>query len=158
MAASFEAGWRVRGEDASGPPPKRRPTPSAAAVFWGPRAKHIQSAAAESFAGGVDSPIDNVVSKDGEFEESYNHDTLGPASSATDRYELAGSRGRVVLDEQGEPVRWVDGPAIAIASTSVRASTRRSSGPSAPARPSLTTLLASSRRLIATRIKVKVKG
>jgi len=106
MAAYFEAGWRVRSEDASGPPPKRRPTPSAAAVFWGPRAEHIQSAASESFVGGVDSPIDDVVSRDGEFEESYNHDTLGPASSATDRYELAGSRGRVVLDEQGEPVSW----------------------------------------------------
>jgi len=58
----------------------------------------MQSAAAESFVGGVDSPIDDVVSN------------------------------------------------------------QTSSGRSAPARPSLTTLLASSRRLIATRVRVKVKG
>jgi len=82
MAASFEAGWRVRGEDASGPPPKQRPAPSATAIFWGPRAEHMQSAAAESFVSGVDLPIDDVVSKNGEFEESYNHDTLGPVSTA----------------------------------------------------------------------------
>jgi len=44
----------------------------------------MQSAAAESFVSGVDRPINDVVRKDGEFEESYNHDTLGPASSAAD--------------------------------------------------------------------------
>jgi len=106
MAASFEAGWRERAGEDSGPSSKRRPMPSAAAVFWGPRAGHMQTIAGESFVGGVD--IDDVISKDGEFEESYIHDTLGFALSPSDscNFALAGGRGRVVLDEQGEPVAW----------------------------------------------------
>ena len=53
---------------------------------------------------------------------------------------------------------WGAGSAIAIASTCVRALAGRSSGRSAPALPWLTTLLASLRRLIATRVKIRVKG
>ena len=54
--------------------------------------------------------------------------------------------------------RWGAGSAIDIASTCVRASARRSSGRSAPARPWLTMLLASLRRLMATRVSLTRRG
>ena len=54
--------------------------------------------------------------------------------------------------------RWGARSAIAIASTCGRALARRSSGRSAPARPWLTTLLASLRRLMATKVSFTRRG
>jgi len=150
MAASFEAGWRVRSENTSGPPPKRRPTPPAAAGC-GRRATRLLERRAMAHGRGVfqfqpffrlrsGRPI--TVDKLRDWVKRLMQGIgLKPAHFGAHSLRIGGATALFAPALTFTAcARWGAGSAIAIASTCVRASARRSSGSgrSAPAQPWLT--------------------
>jgi len=164
------AGWRVRSEDASGPPPKWRPTPpAAAAAGCGRRATRLLERRATAHGCGVFQvqpffrlrsgwPI--TVDKLRDWVKRLMQGIgLKPAHFGAHSLRIGGATALFAASADLHGMctmgRWFSN---CYASTCVRASARRSSGRSAPARLWLTTLLENVRRLMATKVSLTRRG